>query len=142
MVDLFKKLLPFLFIFTGCCHTKTTSDPMMNLFERINDLRIERRLPTLLVSENLNCIASIQAANMGFNRICDDIDINRSAAEVLEYSCGVEVEQQVVACGTTSVENTIKSWSASEDLKILEDQNFLLMGCAMHNFYWVCTFSY
>lgn len=142
MIYRLKMLLAFLFLVSGCCHTQPSSDPMLRIFEDINDFRAEHGLPLLLISENLNCAASLQAADMGFNRRCDGIGADGGTMEDRAYACDTQVEQQIIACGTNSVENTMRSWVMSEDLQVLEEKDLLLMGCAMHNFYWVCTFSY
>ena len=99
-------------------------------------------MEALLVSENLNCAASLHAADIGFNRRCDQIGSDASTIAERGDSCDTRIDEQIIGCGGVTPEDTFKTWKRTTAIQAITDPQYWLIGCGMHNYYWVCTFSY
>ena len=137
------KLLLFLFLL-GCTSTQSNCPTyaMSDLIVKINDMRSDQGLEPLSVSENLNCAASLHAADIGFNRRCDHIGSDATTFAERAELCDVKVVDQIIACGPITPEDALKTWKRKISIQALTDPDYWLIGCGMHNYYWVCTFSY
>lgn len=130
-------------LLVGCVHNQTKQPPaLLEIYELINDFRQSEGLESLLISDNLNCAASVHALDIGFYRRCDDIGTDNSTFMGRGESCHTRVDDQIIACGFLTPDGALDHWIKSIDVQALTDPQYTLMGCGMHNYYWVCTFSY
>jgi len=113
------------------------------LFDRINEVRLERGLGEVVLRTDLNCAAGNHSLDIGELGWCGHTGSDGSSPGDRVADCqGEGWSGEIVACGQSTPPSAVDAWIGSPGhASIMFSGGQKYIGVAMHNNYWTAIFD-